>query len=477
MDRLTSWLERYFLPIASKMGQQKHLVALRDAFIGAMPATMAGSIAVLINAIFRDLPVAFNPNWNASAIPGLRELIAVNGYVWNGTLAIAGLMFAFSWGYSLAKAYKVNDLAGGIVSVAAFIQGIAFSFKGAMEVALDQGAIDAINAAGGSITADATGLTSAGWGWLKLGHLDGNAYFTIMIIGFIATMIYVKLMQKNITIKLPDSVPPAVSKAFTAIIPATVALYTVGVINFLINKFTDGQLLIDLIQKYIAEPFLGASQGLGWTLAIGALVSVFWFFGLHGTNILGPVISGVWGVAGLTNLNIGQEGYKGLLGAQAVKAAIADGKAYSWVSGSFDAFSWFGGAGATLALVIAILIASKRADYKAVAKIGGPAGLFNINEPIMFGLPIVLNPMMMIPFIIAPTITTGIAWGATQLGLVNPVYQSVPWVTPPVLNAFLATGADWRAAVLALINLAITVGIYLPFVILANKQAKKDGLY
>ncbi len=476
MNGLTAWMEKHILPVAAKIGAQKHLVALRDAFIGTMPATMAGAIAVMINAIIRDLPPAFWPSYDGNTIPVIREIITINGYVWNGTLAIAGLIFAFSWGYNLARAYNVNDLAGGIVSLAAFIQGIAFSFGTTLNVAIDNTTMEAINAtsADSGISATADALTVGGWGWLKLGHLDANAYFTIMIIGAVATIIYAKLMQHNVIIKLPDSVPPAVSKAFAAIVPATVALYVIAIFNFIISKVANGQLFIDLVQKYIAEPFLGASQGIGWVLLVTLFVQIFWFFGIHGPNVLAPVLEGVWGVAQIKNINVFQEGYDGLKGASAVKAAIENGDAYMWVRGSFDAFAWFGGSGGTITLVIAILLFSKRADYKTVGKLALGPGIFNINEPLMFGLPIVLNAMMFIPFLLAPLVATTIGWVATYAGLVNPVSQAVPWVVPPMLMSFMATGADWRAPLWTLLNMVITFFIWAPFVIAANKMEVED---
>ena len=264
MNGLTAWMERHILPVAAKIGAQKHLVALRDAFIGTLPATMAGSIAVMINAIIRDLPPAFIDGYDGNTIPVIREIIMVNGYVWNGTLAIAGLIFAFSWGFNLARAYNVNDLAGGIVSLAAFIQGIAFgpSLSAKLGVDVSKEVMDAVNNSGVGATIADGNINVGLWGWLKLDHLNGNAYFTIMIIGALATIIYCKLMQANITIKMPDSVPPAVSKAFAAIVPATVALYVVAIFNFIISKVSNGALFIDLVQKYVAEPFLGASQGI-----------------------------------------------------------------------------------------------------------------------------------------------------------------------------------------------------------------------
>lgn len=114
-------------------------------------------------------------------------------------------------------------------------------------------------------------------------------------------------MLANITIKMPDSVPPAVSKAFAAILPATIALYVIAIINYIVGRVADGQLIIDLVQKYIAEPFLGLSQGLGAVLIVTVFVQVFWFFGIHGPNVLAPVLEGIWGQAQLINIDIFQK--------------------------------------------------------------------------------------------------------------------------------------------------------------------------
>ncbi|WP_207694473.1 PTS system, cellobiose-specific IIC component [Enterococcus sp. DIV0212c] len=482
MNGLTMWMEKYLVPIAGKIGSEKHLVALRDAFIGTMPATMAGSVALMINAIIRDLPKQFNTSYDYTQIPVINEIVGINGYIWNGTIAIAGLIFAFSWGYNLAKAYKVNELAGGIVSLSALIQGIAFSATGIVNVPqgdLGKKAIDALTTAGSVVstvseTDPVTGeilkfdsVQNAAWGWLNLNHLNGNAFFTAMILGALAVIIFAKLMQKNITIKLPDTVPPAVSKAFAAIIPATVALYVIGIINYFFFRFTD-MLLIDAVQKYIAEPLMGFSQGFVAVVIITLFVQILWFFGLHGPNILAPILEGVFGQGQLINQAIYQTGYAGKTGAAAVIEAAKDGKAFLWVRGSFDAYSWFGGSGGTLTLILAILIFSKRADYLTIGKLTLGPGIFNINEPIMFGLPIVLNAIMFIPFLLAPIVSVSIGYFATILGWVNPVTQAVTWVTPPLLLSFLAT-VDWRAPIVTLVCMIVTFFIWTPFVIAANK--------
>ncbi len=484
MDKFMSWMERYILPVAGKIGSQKHLVALRDAFIGTMPATMAGSIALMINAIIRDLPAQFIDGYDYTQIPVINELVGINGYMWNGTIAIAGLIFAFSWGYNLAKAYKVNELAGAIVSLAALIQGIGFAATGTVNVAqgeLGDKAIQALTDAGSvvatvevvdPVTKAVTlfdSVQNGAWGWLNLNHLNGNAFFTAMIIGFVAVSIFAFLMNKNITIKLPEQVPPAVSKAFAAIIPATAAMYFIALFNFVFLKLTD-MLFIDAVQKYIAEPLMGMTQGFFAIAIITLAVQVFWFFGIHGPNVLAPILEGVYGQGLLINQAILGSGYAGKTGNAAVLAAIEDGKAFMWTRGSFDAFSWFGGSGGTIVLILAILIFSKRADYLTMGKLSLGPGIFNINEPIMFGLPIVLNPILFIPFLLAPVVSVAIGYFATYYGLVAPVSQAVTWVTPPLLLSFLATGADWRAPIVTLVAMIASFIIWAPFVIAANKM-------
>ncbi|MED4852712.1 PTS sugar transporter subunit IIC [Caldifermentibacillus hisashii] len=466
MNALVAWLEKFFLPLASKIGGQKHLIALRDAFIGTLPATMAGSVAVMLNAILRDLPPQFIDGYDGTTIPVIKQIITINGYVWNGTLAIAGLIFVFSWGYNIAKAYGVNELSGGIVSTAASIAGITFSFTGGIKLKglnLDPATIEAINKAGWAATPKE--ITATGWGWLPLNNLDANFFFTAMIIGFIATMIYVKLMLKDFTIKLPDSVPPAISKAFASIIPATAALYVVAIFYWLFSLMVPDMTFLQWMQKTIAEPLLGLSQGFGAVVLTALFVQLFWFFGIHGPNVLAPILESVFGVAQLQNVNLFQKG-----GADLV---ISEG--YNWVRGSFDAYAWFGGSGGTLVLILAILLFSKRKDYLTVGKLSVGPGIFNINEPIMFGLPIVLNPIMFIPFLLAPVVSVSIGYFATIWGLVNPVSQQVVWVTPPFLMSFLATGGDWRAPIVTLVAMVVSFLIWVPFVMAANKMDPSLG--
>ncbi|MFI3236718.1 MAG: PTS transporter subunit EIIC [Lachnospiraceae bacterium] len=415
-----------FLSIAAKIGSQKHLVAIRDAFIGIMPITMAGSIAVLLNVFLRDLPTTWGLDGFVTA---MTPIISVNGNVWWGTIAMLALVFVFSLGYTLSNTYEVNPLSGGLVAIASFI----------------------------TVTPQVSG--AGDWGNISWAYTNSGGLFTALIIGLLSTMVFVKLMKANLTIKLPDSVPPAVSKAFLAIIPGTLAIYVCAILAYLTSTFA-GMSINDLVSTYIQMPFLALSQGYFAVLVATFAVGFFWFFGLHGTNILAPILDGTY----LTALYANTEAYEA--------GTAAKDLPYIWTRGSFDAYAWMGGAGCTLALLIAILLIGKLKGQRAVAKISAPMGIFNINEPVMFGLPIVLNPVYAIPFIIIPPILVSIAYFATFIGLIPPVFLSIPWIMPPVIYAFLATGGSFMAAVVALINFVIATVIWGVFVMMANKQGE-----
>lgn len=419
MDKFMKWMEEHFVPVAGRIGAQRHLVAIRDGFVAIMPLILAGSFAVLFkNTLF---------SW----IPGLSVLIPICDSIWWGTLAIMTLVVVFGVGYNLAKGYGEDGLASGLISVASYI------------ATLPQAHGD------------------AGWGYIHWGYLNATGLFTGLIVALIATEIFVKLTKKKVIISMPDSVPPAVGKAFAAVLPGVITLLVFGIITFIISTAGLGS-LYDMIYNGIQKPLQGFSQGVGSAMFLAVLINLFWFFGLHGANILDPVMNSLY-----------------LPALEANASAIALGQAAPNVITRvfFDTYVHLGGSGATLALIIAIFIVSrKREEYKAVAKLSSPLGIFQINESVMFGLPIVLNPIMFIPFLITPGVLTLIAYLATASGLVPPTYVAIPWISPVGIGAFLATGAgsgSWRAALLAIVNLAVAILIYLPFVKLADEQVSK----
>lgn len=199
-----------------------------------------------------------------------------------------------------------------------------------------------------------------------------------------------------------------------------------------------------------------------FAILIVALVHGFWILGLHGPNILGGITTPLMTKLGQDNINMYAQGVDDL------------GK-YHVLSGSFlDAFVYLGGSGATLGLIIAMFIAGRK-RYKQMLALGTPPGIFQINEPILFGLPIVLNPIWFIPFILGPIIMTIVAYTSISLGLVHPVVADIPWVTPAIMGGLLATGGHISGAILAAVNLVISVLLYLPFVFVTGRMDAKKA--
>lgn len=464
MDRFLTWMEKNFMPVASKIGSQRHLVAIRDAFISIMPVTMVGSIAVLLNVFFRDLPNTWFGEGNRF-VEAMQQLIEINGNVYFGSIVVLGMVFTFSLGYHLAKSYNVNPIAGGIIAFSSVV--VCMNQRAIFDYILPNvsaSTVDLLKSAGLNVEATSNGMVSlngvSSWGYLGQQYTGSSGLFTCMIVGFISSMIYIKLMIKKVTIKLPSSVPPAVSNAFAAIIPGAIAIYVFGIVTQ-ISVSVSGLYLNDLITKWIQEPLLALSQGFFSVILVMFLMQLFWFFGLHGSNIMAPITEGIYTPALLRNL----EHWNNFNTTQ--------GMPYLWTRGSIDAYAQMGGSGLTIGLIIAIFIFSKRQDSRAVAKLSAPMGIFNINEPVIFGMPIVLNPIYLIPWLIVPTICAAIAYGFTVMGLIPPVFLQVPWVIPVGFYAFLATGGSVLAGLVAVLNAVISFLIWTPFVLLANRMENK----
>lgn len=419
MNNFMRWMEEKFVPVAGKIGSQRHLAAIRDGFFGIMPIVLAGSFATLLN------------NTLGAWIAPLGAILEpINGNVWWGTFAMLGLLVTFSIGYNLAKGYNQNSLAAGLISVSSYL------------ISLPQSHGD------------------AGWGYLWSGYLDANGLFTGIIVSIIATEIFVKLTEKGLIIKMPDNVPSAVGKAFASVVPGFISLFFFGTLTYIIDKLGGGS-LYDVVFNTVQKPLMNIGQSMISIIMLPILMNVLWFFGIHGANIFEPIMQSIY-------LPALAENYDAILAGKEAPHLVT--KAF------FDSFVHLGGSGATLGLLIAIfIVVRRRKEYREVAKLSLPMGIFQINESVMYGLPIVLNPILLIPFLLVPGILSLVAYIATVSGLVPPTYILAPWISPVGIGAFISTGSEGigsiMAAILALINLGISILIYLPFVKVAEKQA------
>lgn len=433
MSRLVKWLEDYVLPIANRLGQERWLVALRDAFISLMPITIAGSLAVLIKSLITAVKVHLG--WNTFAF-AMQPLVSISDLVWRGTFSLYACFFALALGYQLAKNFEGNRLAAAIVSLSSF----SLSIANYAEIRLHGESVVVKNA-------------------FDISQFSTTGLFTAILFGSIGFLIYYACYKARFMLHLSTNMPHAEQAAFDSLIPAMVAIFSVGGINYLFQAVTHdyfGDWLLTTIQM----PLVKWGQGFGTVLLVTLLIQVFWFFGINGLGVLSPILDSIWLTAQNGNIT-----------------AATSGKVppYVWVRGSFDVFAWFGGAGGTLMLIVAILAFSKRSDYRTIAKIALAPGIFNIGEPILLGLPVVLNPVYLIPFLLTPVVNVAFSYWVSVMGLVNPVQVAVPSIMPPIIGPFLACNYDWRAIILSIVNMLIAFAIWSPFVIAADKIADTNN--
>ncbi|SNK15159.1 lichenan permease iic component (pts system lichenan-specific eiiccomponent) (eiic-lic) [Streptococcus pneumoniae] len=412
-------LQEKLLPVAAKLGNNKALVSIRDGITLTIPLLLIGSLLMVI----ASFPI---PGWEKY----LGD-IGVADYLWKGvdsSFGLLGLVASFGIAYFMARQYKVDGIPAGIVSLSSFI----------------------------TVTPFITGEAGAG---MPTAFMASKGLFVAMILGLINGYIYQWFINHNIQIKMPDGVPPAVSKSFSAIIPGAVTI-----VGWLIVYATLDKLSLPNLHE-IAQGALGGPLGLLGNNVIGLLIliflnSSFWFVGLHGGNVVNAVMKPLW----LANLD-------------ANKVAYQTGETLPniFTSVFMDNFVFIGGGGATIGLVLALgyLAHKKKASkqLKTLAPITVIPGLFNINEPAMFGVPIVLNILLLVPFILAPMFNLLVAWGAMASGLVPLTYTDPGWTMPPVISGLLATGSI-SGSLLQIVLIVLDVLLYLPFVIAIEKRFK-----
>ncbi|HEU7250650.1 TPA: PTS sugar transporter subunit IIC [Streptococcus pneumoniae] len=412
-------LQEKLLPVAARLGNNKALVSIRDGITLTIPLLLIGSLLMVI----ASFPI---PGWEKY----LGD-IGVADYLWKGvdsSFGLLGLVASFGIAYFMARQYKVDGIPAGIVSLSSFI----------------------------TVTPFITGEAGAG---MPTAFMASKGLFVAMILGLINGYIYQWFINHNIQIKMPDGVPPAVFKSFSAIIPGAVTI-----VGWLIVYATLDKLSLPNLHE-IAQGALGGPLGLLGNNVIGLLIliflnSSFWFVGLHGGNVVNAVMKPLW----LANLD-------------ANKVAYQTGETLPniFTSVFMDNFVFIGGGGATIGLVLALgyLAHKKKASkqLKTLAPITVIPGLFNINEPAMFGVPIVLNILLLVPFILAPMFNLLVAWGAMASGLVPLTYTDPGWTMPPVISGLLATGSI-SGSLLQIVLIVLDVLLYLPFVIAIEKRFK-----
>ncbi len=429
MDKMADVLGR----AGAWCGQNKYLSAIKNAFQNFMPLTIAGAVGILwcnvlvnegtgLGMFFKPIMALefLNPAFNAvnfctiSCITvGITLGISQEIGVWN--------MGADKAGYTPA-----------LVGLASWL----------------------------SVTNTSHVIGEASFSGIASNELGATGLFTGMIMGVLGVELFCFLEKQDaLKIKMPEQVPPGVARAFEVLVPATITLIITAVIGSTCYQLT-GLYLNDVIKNTIQGPLGALGATIPGVMIIYILIMLFWLVGIHGNNMLSAVKEALFTPLALENVE-----------------KFSKGEKPTNIINMYSLQMWgeFGGSGVTLGLVIAILIFSKREDNKAIAGLSIVPGLFNINETVTFGVPMVLNPILGIPFVAAPLITIIIGYVLTVIGFCPVACLTVPWTTPPLLMGFLATGANIMGAVTQAILIVVSTVIYTPFLLVYEKQQNKDA--
>lgn len=440
-----------FMSVAGKIATNRYLVALRDAFLYASGVTIIAGFIIMINSVFLD-PNAWSLIWGADTgglglgqllygsqaafeasglFTGLQTSQSFLNIIMEGTLNIYAVLVVVALAANLGKQFfeDEEDYTMTIIySVAAFLMSLPWL----VSIEESTGVVTSIS------MMDSSYLGTAG-------------VFTAIITTTLSVFIFHFALDKKWTIKMPAGVPPAVARSFSTMIPGLLVLLTFMCIKGIMGMFTpmyaelfgfEGVLTLPSFIIYtIQAPLLGMSQS--WFFAEVMVIgqNILQFFGIHGNSVFGPIINSTWSVLGIENMTGGSE--------HIITDLFFN---FSTVTISF-----------ALAPLGAMYIACKQPHLRKLSKLATVPAIFNISEPIAYGLPIVLNPYLLVPYLIVPSAVFWLSYVATVSGIIPVVTNAVPWTTPIFFSGILATesimGGLWQ-----LLMLAMGIAIYVPFI-------------
>lgn len=425
MENLLNVLEEKLTPIAVKLEQNRYLSAVKNSFMAAMPLLIIGSFFILL----AYLPITAYTNFMLSTFgDDWQRLFTIPN---NISMSMMTLYVVIGIGNELAKSYGLDSMAGTFAALASFFVVTP------MHAFADEG---------------------LGIG-IPLGNLGAAGLFVGILISIIAIEIMRFTEKMGWQIKMPDSVPQNVSKSFSSLIPVALVIIFFNFVRIGFEQTSYGDVQTFIFNN-LQTPLTALGSTLPATIVVLIIEGVLWSFGLHGASIVSSVMQPIW-------LTLTAENAAAVAAGQVIPNIVN----YQFYSN----FVKVGGSGATFGLCLLLLFAAKSKQFRALGKLSIGPEIFTINESIIFGMPIVLNPIMIVPFLLTPLILSIVAYFSMSTGLVpytNGV--NIPWTTPPVISGFLVSG--WRGAVLNIVQIALSAAIYFPFFKIADNLAVKQEL-
>lgn len=433
-------LEEKLTTFSMKISGQIHLRSLRDGMSILMPLFILAGIAILINFVVMPYLVpaigSLFPSINQDTL--LASLQTGGNTLQTGTLNITGLLMAPVIGYAMAKNREYSSpISAAIMSLVSFVIMMPLKISEMPD--------------GASAEVQLGGVFS-------LNNLGTKAMFAGIIIGLLATELYVKLSTiEKLKVTLGEGVPPMVAQSFSTMFPAMITLSVFALISAVLQAgfHTD---LISLIFMVVQEPLRKVNTSLFGYLLIYSCGNLLFTLGIHQSVVSGTLTEPFI----LSNMNDNM-------------AAFTEGKDIPHIiTTAFQAvYPQMGGTGATISLLLAIFLFSRSKASRDIAKLSLAPGIFEINEPLIFGYPIVYNLPMIILFILLPVINGLIGYFATAVGLVNPTVVMIPWITPPLISGYLSTAGDWRTVILQAVLIVMGAFLYLPFMKVSERVSAR----
>lgn len=423
-------LQNVLLSISAKVESNKYLGSIKEAFTMFVPFIIVGSFGSMLNILVAGA------NGLAKWVPWLSKLSPAFTTINFVTISCMSLPIAFLIGYKLAEKEQVPQLESGLIGLLSYLAVCPNTISTVVEGLKDP-------------------VVSSGLG---SGVIGAQGLFVSMIMSILAVKLFKVLTNIDaIKIKMPDSVPTGIARSFNILIPIFIIITVFSVAGCLFNAYT-GNYINVWIYNIIQVPLQALANTTVGIVILSLVNQIFWFLGIHG----GMVIEGVRGPLSAAGI------------AENISAVQAGGVATNILTrGFWTSFVVVGGGGITLSLLIAIFIFSKREDHKSIAKFSLIPGICGINEPVVFGLPLVLNPIFAIPFIINSAIAALIAIGATNIGFITCGILDCPPGLPMFITGFISYG--FNGIIVQAIILAVTFVIWIPFVLLSNKQVEIEN--
>ena len=410
------FIEQKLAPIAGAAGSQRHISAIRDGFISAIPFMIVGSFLLVFAfpPFAADTTFAFGQWWIEMSQKYFDQIMTP----FNVSMGIMSCYITAGIAYNLAQSYRLDAFPTAMLSLMTFLLIAAPMKEGALPSAF----------------------------------LNGTGIFTAIIVAIYTTELTRFLKVHNIGIKLPEQVPHKIRQSFALLIPALVVMLTIYPVNLLLIGQFD-MLLPEAIMT-LFKPLISASDTLPAILLATFLAHVLWFAGIHGAAIVGGIMVPFY----LVNLGMNQE---------ALAAGIELPAIFTEPFWSF--FIVLGGSGATFALVL-LYLRSKSVYLRSIGRLSFVPAVFNINEPMIFGSPIVMNPTLFIPFVGIPMVNATIAYAAASTDLIGKVISLVPWTAPAPIGAAWSAGWQVSNGLLALFLIILDLILYYPFFKIYERQ-------